>query len=262
MSLGLVGDNVRWHTGPDGKELPTLWIVGDSTVRNGGGVGGGGQWGWGEPLKEMFDTSKIQVRNKAIGGRSSRTFLNEGRWDEILAEMKSGDYVLMQFGHNDPGAINDDSRARGTIRGIGDETQEIENLLTKKHEVVHTYGWYMRKYVTDTKAHGATPIVFSYVPRCPRPTDTIEPNPEITSYRLWAKEIAEQEKVDFVDLYGLIWPEYVGHTSDELHTKYFTSADYTHTNREGAELNAKKVAEGIKSLAGCSLKDYFLHSHQ
>jgi len=71
----------------------------------------------------------------------------------------------MQFGHNDGGAVNDASRARGSLRGIGNETEEIDNLLTKKHEIVHTFGWYMKKFISDAKARQATPIVLSPVPR-------------------------------------------------------------------------------------------------
>lgn len=71
----------------------------------------------------------------------------------------------MQFGHNDNGAINDASRARASLKGIGEETQAIDNLLTKKPEVVHTYGWYLRKFIADTKAKGVTPIVCSLIPR-------------------------------------------------------------------------------------------------
>jgi lysophospholipase L1-like esterase len=121
--------------------------------------------GWGTPIAALFDKTKINVQNRARGGRSSRTYLTEGLWDQVLAALKPGDFVLMQFGHNDGGAINDTSRARGSIRGTGDETNEIDNLLTKKHEVVHTYGWYMRKYIVDTKTKGAAPIVLSLVPR-------------------------------------------------------------------------------------------------
>lgn len=115
---------------------PTLFIIGDSTVKN----STKGQKGWGEVIGQYFDTNKIKVENHAIGGRSSRTFLTEGRWDKILAELKPGDFVLMQFGHNDGGALNDTSRARGSLKGTGDATEEIDNLMTKKHEVVHTYG--------------------------------------------------------------------------------------------------------------------------
>jgi rhamnogalacturonan endolyase len=225
------------------RPKPTLWIIGDSTVRNGGG---GGQWGWGEPLAERFDPERIDVKNRAIGGRSSRTFLTEGRWDAILSEAKPGDYLLMQFGHNDPGAINDDSRARGTIRGVGEETQEIDNLLTKRHEVVHTYGWYMRKYVRDAKAKGMHPIVLSYVPRSPQPGKPIETNPEPTSYRLWSKQVAESEGAAFMDLYALIWSAYTSMTAETIRERYFTTADATHTSRAGAELNADKVVEGLR----------------
>src|SRR5215203_4879060 len=77
------------------KEKPRFYIIGDSTVRNGDGTGKNQQWGWGSFIADYFDTGKISVRNDAIGGRSSRTFLTEGRWDKIMAELKKGDYVIM-----------------------------------------------------------------------------------------------------------------------------------------------------------------------
>src|SRR3990170_1268165 len=144
---------------------PTLFLIGDSTVKNGNGKGEGGLWGWGDFLHARFDTAKIHIENHARGGRSSRTYQTEGLWDRVLARVKPGDYVILQFGHNDAGAVNDTIRARGTLKGIGEETEEIENTLTKKHEIVHTYGWYIRKYLVDTKAKGATPIVCSPVAR-------------------------------------------------------------------------------------------------
>src|SRR6266480_778435 len=143
------------------KRLPTLFIIGDSTVKN----SGKGLLGWGDPIANYFDQTKILIENRARGGRSSRTFVTEGLWDQVVAQLQPGDFVLMQFGHNDGGAVNDDSRARGSLRGIGDETEEIDNLITKKHEVVHTFGWYLKKFVTDTRAKGATPIVVSFIPR-------------------------------------------------------------------------------------------------
>ena len=77
---------------------------------------------------------------------TSRTFRNEGRWDEILKDAKPGDYVLMQFGHNDPAPLSGDNRERGTIRGISDETQDVTLTLGNnkgKAETVHSYGWYI-----------------------------------------------------------------------------------------------------------------------
>ncbi|MGV3618451.1 MAG: rhamnogalacturonan acetylesterase [Fimbriimonas sp.] len=237
--------------------LPTLWIIGDSTVRNGNGTGSNDQWGWGSPLEKRFDPAKIRVVNRAIGGRSSRTFLTEGRWEAILKEAQPGDFVLIQFGHNDPGAINDDSRARGTIRGIGEETEEIDNLLTKKKETVHTFGWYLRRYVREAKEKGMTPIVLSYVPRCPRPGETPKAQ-EPASYRLWAQQVAEAEKAPYIDLFDRIWTDYLKLTPEEIKRRYFCAADFTHTNLAGAEMNADKVVEGIRALEGGPLKEALL----
>ena len=142
---GIIYDYLRLEL--DEAELPTLFIVGDSTVKN----GTKGQQGWGDPIAALFDKTKIKVENHAIGGRSSRTFQTEGRWDKILAAAKPGDFVLMQMGHNDGGPLDDAARARGSIRGTGEETKEIDNPITKKKEVVHTYGWYLRKYVADAR---------------------------------------------------------------------------------------------------------------
>src|ERR1700712_2280865 len=120
---------------------PTLYIIGDSTVKNGQGKGGGGLWGWGDMLAPFVDTTKLRLENDALGGTSSRTFQTKGLWDKVLDKVETGDFVIMQFGHNDGSALDDTARARGTIKGIGDESKEINNPITKQLEVVHTYGW-------------------------------------------------------------------------------------------------------------------------
>src|SRR5690606_10827080 len=96
-----------------GQTTPTLFLIGDSTVHNGSGHGADSMWGWGSLLDEHFDATKIKVMNRAIGGRSSRTFLTEGRWDEVLKEIRPGDFVMMQFGHNDGGGLTG-NRGRGS----------------------------------------------------------------------------------------------------------------------------------------------------
>ena len=137
------------------QEKPTLYIIGDSTVKNGDGRGKDSLWGWGSLIGDRFDTIRIHVENHAIGGRSSRTFITDGRWDRILERLHAGDFVIMQFGHNDSGPLDDTARARGTIKGTGDDSTAIYNPIRKMNEVVHTYGWYMRKYVNDARAKGA-----------------------------------------------------------------------------------------------------------
>ena len=113
------------------KDKPTFYIIGDSTVKNGDGTGENNQMGWGTVITPFFDTTTINVQNHAIGGRSSRTFITEGRWERILQTLKKGDYVIMQFGHNDAGPLDDTARARGTIRGISEDSTEIWNPIRK-----------------------------------------------------------------------------------------------------------------------------------
>jgi rhamnogalacturonyl hydrolase YesR/lysophospholipase L1-like esterase len=183
---------------PANPKLPSLFFVGDSTVRNGRGDGANNQMGWGDEMAQFFDTSKINVVNRAIGGRSSRTYITEGHWADTLALIKPGDVVLLQFGHNDSGPLDDPARARGTIPGDGDETKEIDNPILKRHETVHSYGWYMAQYVRDVKAKGATPIICSLVPRKIWKDGKIVRGAD--SYGGWAREVADKEHVEFIDL--------------------------------------------------------------
>lgn len=232
--------------------LPTLFLVGDSTVRNGKADGAGGQWGWGEPLLDYFDASKINVVNRAIGGRSSRTYITEGRWDELLAMLKPGDFVIFQFGHNDSSPLDDAARARGTIPGVGEETKEIDNPITGKHEVVHTFGWYMRKYVSDTLAKGATPIVCSLVPRKIWKDGKIVRGDE--EYGGWARSAAEAKGAAFVDLNAIIARQYDALGESKVEPLF--ADPHTHTSRAGAEMNAASVVAGIKALKGDPLRSF------
>jgi rhamnogalacturonan acetylesterase len=262
------------------KHKPVLYIIGDSTVRNGDGSGRNGQWGWGSLIAGYFDTARINISNRAIGGRSSRTFITEGRWDKILSVLKKGDYVVMQFGHNDAGPLDDTARARGTIKGIDEDSIEIYNPIRKMKEIVHSYGWYMRKYANETMAKGAVAIICSPVPRADwkdarpddphlndfRPTDSSgravgqavgRGKIVRTHYSEWAEQSADETGAYFIDLNERIAIAY--EQMDTVKVKSFFPADHTHTNKEGAELNAKKVVEGIKDLRKCKLKKYLLN---
>jgi lysophospholipase L1-like esterase len=254
ISFILLG--LSYHGNTVVKDKPSLLIVGDSTVKKGNGKGVDNLWGWGEPLAQYFDTAKINVENHALGGTSSRTFQTKGLWKAVLDKVKSGDFVLMQFGHNDGSAINDDSRARGTIKGIGEETEEVDNLLTKEHEVVHSYGWYLRKMIRETLAKGATPIVITPIPR-----DEWENGKIIRSarsYPQWAKEVAAQEKVQLIDLNSSMSDSLDAFGEKKVTGKYFSSHDHTHTSGEGAKLGASLIADGIRVLSDCRLKEYLL----
>ena len=150
----ILARTTRLENVPANPNLPSLFLIGDSTVRNGQGRGDGGQWGWGDELAPLFDTGKINVVNRAVGGTTSRTFYRD-LWPRVLAMIKPGDFVIMQFGTNG-GVVNEavlspSARSRGEIHGIGDETQAITNMVTKKFEVVHSFGWYEKQMIAEAR---------------------------------------------------------------------------------------------------------------
>lgn len=252
------------HAAATDNSKPALWIIGDSTVRNGAGDG----VGWGEVIAEHFDTDRIDIQNKAIGGRSSRTYRLEGRWEDVLKNAKPGDFVLMQFGHNDGANPTDPQKPRGSVRGMGDETVVWHHPQLEREETIHTYGWYMKHYVTEAKEAGLVPIVLSYVPRAPRQGETM--NTELDDlYGSWSKQVADETGAAFINLYGRVAEEYAEMEAEQPHSvkeKLFVGGDrdYTHTVRAGAELNAKKVVDGIRDLEGDAgkLADYLTENAQ
>lgn len=237
------------------KEKPTLFFIGDSTVKNGKGDGAGNMWGWGDLMKPLFDTTKINIENHALGGTSSRTFLTKGLWDRVLAKIKKGDYLIMQFGHNDNGALDDTSRARGTIKGVGDSAKEIYNPITKQQEVVHTYGWYLSKFVNEAKAKGATVFICSPIPRNDWKDGKLT-RYNGTGYGLWAQQTADATGAYFIDLNTLTADDY--DTMGPEKVKPFFPNEHTHTSKDGAALNAVNVVKGIKQIEKCKLKKYIL----
>ena len=225
--------------------LPTIFIAGDSTAARGRGER---QQGWAEPFADYFDPAKVNVANRARGGRSSRTFITEGSWAALLAEVKPGDLVLIQFGHNDGGALNDEPppplRARGSIAGLGEETKAIDNVLTKKHEVVHTFGWYLRQYLADTRAKGASPIVLSLTLRNVWQDGKIETGSG--RYGAWSRAAAAAAGVPFVDLSAMMTERFAQLGPEKTADLY--PQDHTHFNAAGADLHAAAVVAGLKGI--------------
>lgn len=234
------------------KHKPVFYIIGDSTVQNGNGKPTNILQGWGSYIAGFFDTTKITVQNHAIGGRSSRTFLTEGRWQKILDQLEPGDFLIMQFGHNDSGPLDDTARARGTLKGIANDSVEIYNPIRKLKETVYSYGWYLKKYIDEAKARGAVPIVCSPIPRNDwKDGKVIRSN---TSYALWAKQVAENSGTPFIDLNNVLGDEYEKLGKEK--TGSFFPQEHTHTNGEGASFNAGIVVREIKAVKKLALKRY------
>jgi lysophospholipase L1-like esterase len=219
---------------PLNPALPTLFIVGDSTARNQADLG------WGDHLAHFFDTARINIANRAHAGRSSRTFINEGSWDRVLAEMKPGDFVLLQMGHNDGGDLGG-AKPRGSIKGLGDESQDV-TLPDGRHETVHTYGWYMRKYIADARAKHATPILLSLTIRNIWKDAKIERD---MGYDASIRQLATDQHVPFIDM-ATVEADRLEALGAEKTASLFP-IDHTHTSPEGAELNAQSVVTALKN---------------
>lgn len=226
--------------------LPTLVIAGDSTASTGDPA----HRGWGAVLIDFFDTNKVNVINRARGGRSFRTFYGEGLWQQVVNALKPGDFVVIEFGHNDGGKVTD-SKGRADLPGTGDETREVTHR-DGTTESVHTYGWYLRKFIRDVKTKGATPIVSSTTVRNIWKDGKVERG--MGHMLEWSRQVAEQEQAPFVDHSDITADLYEKIGQAEV-AKFFP-ADHTHTSTVGAELNAETLIAGLKALPNLPLVEY------
>lgn len=233
------------------KGKPVVFITGDSTVKN-TDRDSTGMWGWGSQADRIFDADKITWINCAQAGRSCRTYLREGRWEKVYNDLQRGDFVLIQFGHNDIGELGR-GKHRGEIPGTADTSLVSRVVLQDEayNEVVYSFGWYLRKMIDDCRQKGATPILVSLTPRNEWPDGKIERRND--SYGKWYREVAEQTGCTLVDVHNI--------TADALDgigreaAKDFYNRDHTHTSLRGARLNALSVAIGLRRT-GCELAKY------
>ena len=237
---------------------PVVFFTGDSTVKN-ADKEEDGMWGWASQAATVFDESKITLFNAARAGRSTRSFLREGLWDEVYNSLQPGDFVTIQFGHNDICPITD-AKARGVIPGTKD-TLHVYKMDNGTYEVVYSFGWYLRKFIDDVREKGATPILVSLTPRNEWPGGKIERRDG--SYGKWYREVVEQTGVEFIDMHNISADALdklfaVKKLSDDKEKakaevakikekagKYFKK-DHTHASKIGAQLNARSMAKGLR----------------
>ena len=238
---------------------PVVFFTGDSTVKN-ADSDDDGMWGWGSQAATVFDESKITLCNAARAGRSTRSFIREGLWDKVYYSLQPGDFVTIEFGHNDICPIND-AKARGVIPGTAD-TCHVYHMPNDTYELVYSFGWYLRKMIDDVREKGATPILVSLTPRNEWPGGRVERRDG--SYGKWYREVVEQTGVEFVDLHNLsadfldkkfavkklpAVKEKAKAKIEQLKTKagvYFKK-DHTHASKIGAQMNAQSFAKGLRA---------------
>lgn len=243
------------------QERPVLYILGDSTVAS--ASDGNPIQGWGKLLMSKFDTSAIVIRNLAVSGTSSRTYysgivhdkkiLKDKLWSGTLKKIRAGDYVMLQFGHNDESPVIDTSRMRGSLKGAGNDSLTVTNSFSKQREVVYSYGGYLKKFIDQIHAKNAFAIICSPIPKNKWLAGRVIRND--LDYGKWAKEAAAKNGAAFIDLNKLVADEYDELGKDKVAAEYFV-ADGIHTTKIGAELNAVLVARAIKNLSGLELKRY------
>ena len=251
------------------KRNITIFTIGDSTMANKKLEGENPERGWGQMLSRYF-TDDITIDNHAVNGRSSKSFINEGRWDAVLSKIQKGDYVFIQFGHND----EKDDPNRHTDPGT-------------------TFDANLKKFVEDTRAKGGIPVLFNSIvrrnfgkadgnavanaikqddirngidPKAPK--DSIEEGATLIdthgAYLISPKNVAKELNVTFIDLNSLTHKLVEGmgpQKSKELYLWVESKTvpalpngreDNTHLNVHGAsviaEMAVKAVAEAIPEL--------------
>jgi pectin methylesterase-like acyl-CoA thioesterase/lysophospholipase L1-like esterase len=232
---------------PTAPPLPTLYICGDSTAAPMGGL----VLGWGQKLGEFIDPARLRIENRAVGGRSARTFIAEGRWEAVRSHLRPGDFIIVQFGHNDTKSpIN---ATRYDLAGLGNENEEIANPRGGERITIRTFGFYMRKMIDEAKAAGATVVVLSPVPRCKWADGRIVLGEE--NHGPWAEALARAEGVAFLDANARIAAVYNPIGAARIKALYFPQ-DNTHTNPAGARVCAACIATGLADLPGAPFTPY------
>ena len=243
----------KQKTAEEKKQKVRIFLCGDSTGKN-EDKNPDGMWGWGSQAYTVFDEAKCTFINCAKAGRSTRTYLNENRWEEVYRTLRPGDYVLIQFGHNDIGGIDKD-KERGVIACAKDTCHVYKSKSSGKFEVVYSFGWYLRKMIGDAKEKGAIPVILSFTPRNEWPNGKIERrnNDYIPQ---WDEAVAKECGVEFVDVHNI--------TADFLDKKFsnkkgdskkakekaspYFNHDHTHTSLLGARTNCLSLAKGLKDI--------------
>ncbi|KAI0536121.1 carbohydrate esterase family 12 protein [Xylaria digitata] len=217
------------------RATPTVYLCGDSTMaRNGANDGDTDGWG------QYFGTySTVSVVNKAIGGRSARSYWNEGRFADVASLVKSSDIVVIEFGHNDGGSPESNDNGRSDCPGAGTETC----ISSATGETVYTFVFYVIQAAKLMTAKGATVILSSQTPNNLWETGSFSSSPpRFVGYQLTAQK-ALGSGVYFVDHFQAVSNAYKKLGNSGTNALY--PNDHTHTSPEGANLSAQAFTQAI-----------------
>ena len=215
---------------------PTVYIAGDSTVQTYDPIAWAPQAGWGQMIDRFFGDD-VSFANHAIGGRSSKNFISQGRLDDILRAVRPGDYLFVQFGHNDA-------------------TQGVDDRYASPAD----YKEYLRVYVDGVRQRGATPVLVTPVSRRSFDATTGLFNVSFPEYVAKMTELAVEEGVLLVDL-SASSRAYLNEIGPEASKAVFLHvdpgiypnrpagiADDTHFQEYGAIQMARLIAQDVQGL--------------
>jgi pectin methylesterase-like acyl-CoA thioesterase/lysophospholipase L1-like esterase len=267
---------------PDGQRV-NIYIAGDSTVKT--YTTARQEAGWGEYLQKFFNSDKINVVNNANGGRSTRNFINEGSLDKIASTIKQGDYLLIQFGHNDSANSSSYLLDRFVSVGVPDANGVYPSTPAVKEATpasLASYGaqyypytsgtfkWYLQQYIDVAKKAGATPILVTPVSRQYfNPDGTIKPHHDATdtttgtvtstnnAYVTAVKQLGEEQGVKVVDMFTLTKDSFeqaykndptASNGVSNLAKAVMNTGDSTHNNKIGGLYDGALMAKEIQKL--------------
>ncbi|MBN2279470.1 MAG: rhamnogalacturonan acetylesterase [Candidatus Marinimicrobia bacterium] len=219
-----------------GPKKPTLHLIGDSTMAD-KPLDDNPERGWGQVLP-LFFSQDIQIINYAKNGRSTKSFLREGLWDKVKSNLKEGDFVFIQLGHND-------AKETDTTRFAAPHTDYRHNLL---------------RFITESREKEAVPVLITPVNRRKFEPETSEFIDQHGEYPAVVRELAMQYDLPLIDLHqsSLNYFQYLGPEKSELLFlrapagvyKFYPEgkSDNTHFNRQGALEIARLVIEGMKAI--------------
>ncbi|KAG9116351.1 hypothetical protein FRC07_007477, partial [Ceratobasidium sp. 392] len=208
--------------------------------------------GWGVPFANYL--TGITLVNKAVSGRSARSYWREKKWADVQALLKSGDYVIIEFGHNDGGSPATSDRA--SVGGEGSETTTV-TLADGTVETVYTWPTYIKWMIDGAKSKGATPIISGQTPNNPfEGVTTINYTP--SRFVTYAKNAAAAKGVPYVDHWTatLLYYDKLGKATTEA---YFPN-DHTHTNAAGANSVAWAFLSGLKCPSAAGVLSGYINS--
>jgi len=235
------------------KRAPTVYLAGDSTMAAAKG-GAGTLQGWGTYLAYSLSTTVV---NKAIGGRSSRSYTVEGRFTDIINTVKANDIVIIEFGHNDGGSLTPTDNGRSVCPGKGTET--CKSTYNGVATTVYTYPFYLLQAGKAIIAKGAKVIISSPTPNNPW---------ESGSFVYSNSRFVDYSKSSAATLgSNAFYVDHGAYAADAWKTlgkaktdAYFVAGDHTHTLPIGADVVAKSFVKGLQCAGGGFLQGYVKNS--